>query len=139
MRAIFKNTLCIIIVALIIYLICLISKPKKVKPLYMKKHPAQVNAAGNADLNADIYTNDNALRSQEGPVVVDRLPLVEENPLILPANEIAQMNYKDVSLYKDNVEKELYTPDAPLFPSNGPTNLVPLDINDSSHRRINFY
>ena len=143
MRAILKNTLCIIIVALVIYLICLISQPKKTKPLYMKKYPTYVkgNAAANTDLNADIYTNANAQRSQQGPVVIDRLPLVEENPLILPANEIARMNYKDVheKIYKDTDEKELYTHDPPLFNLNGPINLVPLDINDSSHRRVNFY
>jgi hypothetical protein len=118
MQAIFKNTLCVIIIALVIYLICLAFQPKKAKPLYMKQFPPPLKKTNEQD-----------------STVVDRLPLVAENPLILPANEIAQMNYKDVTV---NVEKELYTHDAPLF-TGGPTNLVPLDVNDSAHRRVNFY
>jgi hypothetical protein len=131
MQAIFKNTFCIIIIVLVIYLIWLALQPKKTKPLYMKQFPPPLKGNAAANLN----TNANEQRSQHSPAVVDRLPLVEENPLILPANEIAQMNYKDVTV---KVEKELYTQDAPLF-TGGPTNLVPLDINDSAHRRINFY
>lgn len=142
-----KYTICIIILAIVIYLICAMSKPKVVKPLYMKKKmdSAKLNANANANLNAylnsDLNTNSNAQRFQKDQLVVDRLPLVEENTFILPANEIVQMNYKDVNehLYKDKIEKELYTPDKPLFDQKGKVDLVPLDINDSSHRRINFY
>jgi hypothetical protein len=125
------------------------NKPKKLKPLYAKKFNnaaklnANANANLNASLNADLYTNANALRSQQSELGVDRLPLVEENTVIIPANEIVPMNYKDCHYkeqeYKDEVEKELYTSDAPLFSEMGPINLVPLDVNATGHRRINFY
>lgn len=133
MRDFLKNTLCIIILALIIYLICLMNKPKKIKPLDM--------TIANANINADPITNANVDRSQHSELVVDRPPLVEENPSIIPANEIQQMNYKDYNshLYKDNVEKEFYTNDLPLFSEKGPKNLVALDVNATGHRRINFY
>ena len=135
MRDFLKNTLCIIILALVIYLICLMNKPKKIKPLDM------TNPNANANINADPITNANVDRSQHSELVVDRPPLVEENPFIIPANEIQQMNYKDYNshLYKDNVEKEFYTNDLPLFSEKGPKNLVALDVNATGHRRINFY
>jgi len=154
MRAIFKNTICIFIFCIIIYLICVMNKPKKQKPLYMKKFNANANpnananANTNASLNADLYTNANAFRSQESELGVDRMPLVEENTVIIAANEIVPMNYKDCQCkdqgytgqeYKDQVEKELYATDKPLFTEMGPINLVPLDVNDSSHKRVNFY
>ena len=159
MRAIFKNIICIFIFCIIIYLICLLNKPKKQKPLYMKKFNdaaklnananANANANPNASLNADLYTNANAFRSQESELGVDRMPLVEENTVIIAANEIVPMNYKDCQFkdqaaytgqeYKDQVEKELYATDSPLFTEMGPINLVPLDVNDSSHKRVNFY
>ena len=133
MRDFLKNTLCIIILALVIYLIYLMNKPKKIKPLDMTNP--------NANINADPITNANVDRSQHSELVVDRPPLVEENPFIIPANEIQQMNYKDYNshLYKDNVEKEFYTNDLPLFSEKGPKNLVALDVNATGHRRINFY
>lgn len=89
--------------------------------------------ANSSYLNADIMSNINAQEDD-----FDRLPLVEESTHILPANEIVPMNYKDCQC-KDQVEKELYTTDAPLFTEKGPTTLVPLDLNDSTHRRVNFY
>lgn len=146
-KNVIKYTVCIIILAIVIYLICALSKPKAVKPLYMKKtvNSAELNANAianqNAYLNADANTNANAQRFQHDQLVVDRLPLVEENTFILPANEVVQMNYKDVNehIYKDQIEKELYTPDKPLFDQTGKVDLVPLDLNDSSHRRVNFY
>jgi hypothetical protein len=98
---------------------------------------ANANSNPNAYLNADASTNANANRFQKNQLVVDRLPLVEENTSIVPANEIMQMNYKDCT-YKDQVEKELYTNDSPLF-TNAQVTAVPLDLNDSTHRRINFY
>lgn len=127
-----KNTLCIIILAVIIYLICLLNKPKKMKPLVVKAtNPPQ------AIINADANVN----RSQESELVLDRPPLVEENPSIIPANELVQMNYKDWNsqVYADKVEKDFYTNDTPLFTEMGPVNLVQLDVNASGHRRINFY
>ena len=36
-KNVIKYTVCIIILAIVIYLICALSKPKAVKPLYMKK------------------------------------------------------------------------------------------------------
>jgi hypothetical protein len=143
MRAVFKNTLCILIIGLVIYLICLLMKPKQMKPLYMNKPENSAKLNANIYLNADQATNANSHRSQQGPFVLDRIPLVEENPLIIPANEIVQMNYKDCNLsdnnLKDPVEKEFYTKDAPLFAEKGPTTLVPFDLNDGTHRRVNFY
>ena len=70
--------------------------------------------------------------------MVDRVPLVVENPTIIPANEIVQRNYKDCNL-NEEAEKEFYTKDAPLFAEKGPTPLVPFDLNDGTHRRVNFY
>ena len=107
-----------------------------------RRSAAELNANAlrhpNAYINADVNMNRYAQRNQQHLLDVDRLPLVEENSHIIPANEIIQMNYKDCT-DKDIVEKELYTPDAPLFTEKGPTHLVPMDINDSSHRRVNFY
>ncbi len=110
----------------------------------MKKHQnstAELNANENTYLNADMLTNANAQRSQKGQMSVDRLPLVEENTTIIPANEIIAMNYKECNceVNKDKIEKEFYTPDAPLFSETGPRDLVPIDLNDSTHRRVNFY
>ena len=151
MRAIWKNTFCISIFAVVIYLIHQLTQPKKLKPFPMRHMSASANASASATasacanqsdfLNADPLLNENVNRSQHQLPLVDRLPLVEEDVSIRPANEIAQMNYKDCNsvVYKDQVEKELYTTDSPLFKEKGPVNLVPLDINDSVHRRVNFY
>jgi hypothetical protein len=138
MRAIWKNTLCILIFAVVIYLIYQLTQPKKNKPFKMN---ANACAKQNDFLNADPLLNEHANRSQHQLALVDRLPLVEEDVSIRPANEIAQMNYKDCNsvVYKDQVEKELYTTDSPLFKEKGPVHLVPLDINDTVHRRVNFY
>jgi hypothetical protein len=116
MRNIVKNTVCILILAVVIYLIYQMSKPTQIKPIPMNKI---------------IET-----RSQQSQPILDRLPLVEETSTIIPANEIVQMNYKDCN---SQLDKELYTNDLPLFAEKGPVNLVPLDVNDSTHRRINFY
>jgi hypothetical protein len=135
-----KYTVCIIILAIVIYLSCALSKPKAVnKPYYM--NTAEMNANANAYLNADANTNTNAQRFQKDELVLDRSALVVENTFIIPANELVQMNFKDVNdhPYKEHIEKELYTPDKPLFDQTGKVDLVPLDINDSSHRRVNFY
>jgi len=117
MRNIVKNTVCILILVVVIYLMYQMIKPTQIKPLPMNKI---------------IET-----RSQESqPIVLDRLPLVEETSTIIPANEIIQINYKDCN---SQLDKEFYTNDSPLFAEIGPVNLVPLDVNDSGHRRINFY
>jgi hypothetical protein len=105
------------------------------------KSAAELNATAlrhpKAYMNADANMNTYAQRTQHNPLDVDRLPLVEETSHIIPANEMIHMNYKDCT-EKDQTEKELYTTDAPLF-EKGPTNLVPMDVNDSSHKRVNFY
>jgi len=139
MRKSYKNMICILIASVIIYNIYLAYLPRKIKPLNMKKHGSGSHVFQSDYLNADAITNNNAQRFQREQPVVDRLPLVEENTHILPANEIVPMNYKDCNGKKGNVEKELYATDAPLFNEMGPINLVPLDLNDGSHRRINFY
>jgi hypothetical protein len=141
MRAIWKNTFCILIFVVVIYLIHQLTQPKKLKPFPTRDMKASATVNQNDFLNADPLLNENANRSQHQLPLVDRLPLVEEDVSIRPANEIAQMNYKDCNsvVYKDQVEKELYTTDLPLFKEKGPVNLVPLDINDSTHRRVNFY
>jgi hypothetical protein len=128
MRDIQTKMFCLLIVIVVFYFIYNQSKTNK------KINKEIISAA---QLNAQSNPNANAQRYQRNQLDVDRLPLVEENTHIIPANEIMQMNYMDFS-YKDQVEKELYTPDAPLF-AKGPTNLVPLDVNDSTHRRVNFY
>jgi hypothetical protein len=147
MRIVFKNTVCTLILVIVIYLTYQLMKPKPIKSLHMKNLNRQREIAArnanalennNAYINASEMTNDYASRFQENQPVVDRLPLVEETTSILPANEIQQMNYKDCQ-YKDELEKELYTNDAPLFNENAPANITPPDINDSSHRRVNFY
>jgi hypothetical protein len=144
MRDLKTKMICLSIVGVIFYFIY--NQPKTDKKMQMNKQrvsAAQLNANAlqnpNAFINADMTTgmNDNVQRSQQSQLDVDRLPLVEETSHIIPANEIIQMNYKDCT-FKDKVEKELYTADAPLF-TKEKTNLVPLDINDSSHRRVNFY
>jgi hypothetical protein len=72
------------------------SNPKAVnKPYYM--NTAEMNANANAYLNADANTNSNAQRFQKDELVLDRSALVVENTLIIPANEVVQMNYKDVN------------------------------------------
>ena len=134
MQAVFKNAICIVILAIIIYLFYVMFNPPKIKPLYMKKN-ATVTSNPNIYINADI--NENCFGENEP--ILDRLPLVEENTHIIPANEIVTMNYKDCNALKDSVEKELYTSDLPLFREMGPTNLVPLNVNDTTHRRVNFY
>ena len=76
---------------------------------------------------------------------LDRQRLERENLTLLPANEIIQSSYKDWNVgnsgnsgtNKNNVEKELYSSDAPLF-TNRANKLVPLDVN-GGQRRVNFY
>jgi hypothetical protein len=140
MRDLKTKMICLFIVVVVFYFI----SSKTNKKMEMKKQmisAAQLNANAQTNpssyMNADVNANTNAQRYQKNQLDVDRLPLVEENTHIIPANEIMQMNYKDCT-FKNQVEKELYTPDAPLF-EKGPATIIPLDINDSTHRRVNFY
>lgn len=129
--AIFKNTVCFLIFILVIYLIYVLSQPKKMKPLAMQKYHALEEVNNN---NTTLAFNNSTSRSQQNQPDVDRLPLVEENSVIVPANEIIQMSYQDCTMNKD-----LYTKDAPLFSTDALPPIEPLDINDSTHRRVNFY
>ena len=74
---------------------------------------------------------------------LDRTPLDDESISLLPANEMIQLNYKDwpatgTGTSTDNVDKELYANDKPLFNRTGKVDLVPLDVN-GTNRRVNFY
>lgn len=72
---------------------------------------------------------------------LDRTPLDDESISLLPANEMIQLNYKDwpaTGTGTDNVDKELYASDKPLFNRTGKVDLVPLDVN-GTNRRVNFY
>ena len=73
---------------------------------------------------------------------IDRQYLVDEDPELLPANEVNKTNYKgwmnEEGKCKGEMNEELYTDDNPLFDLKGPVNLVPLDLN-GEHRRVNFY
>lgn len=146
MRDLTSNIICLLIVVVVFYFIYNQSNSgKKMQMNKQRRSAAQLNANAlrnpNAYMNADVNTNANMQRNQKNQLDVDRLPLVEENTHIIPANEIIQMNYKDCNRneFKDKVEKELYTADAPLFNDKVSSDLVPLDINDSTHRRVNFY
>jgi hypothetical protein len=79
--------------------------------------------------------------------VLDRQPTVEEQPELLPANEIyatAQKGWSTCCSSNDNskgmaaADKELYADDAPMFEMIRPVNLVAPDLN-STARRVNFY
>ena len=79
--------------------------------------------------------------------VLDRQPTVEEEPELLPANEIyatAQKGWSTCCSSNDNskgmaaADKELYADDAPMFEMIRPVNLVAPDLN-STVRRVNFY
>ena len=79
--------------------------------------------------------------------VLDRQPTVEEEPELLPANEIyatAQKGWSTCCSSNDNskgmaaADKELYADDAPMFEMIRPVNLVAPDLN-STARRVNFY
>ena len=142
MRDLKTKMICLSIVVVIFYFIY--SQPKTDNKMEMNKRlrsAAELNAIAlrnpNAFINADMTTGMNAKvqRSQKSQLDVDRLPLVEETSHIIPANEVLQTNYKDCN---SKLEKELYTEDAPLFNKES-SNIVPPDINDSTHRRVNFY
>ena len=143
MRDLKTKIICLSIVAVVFYFIYNLNQPNTNKMEMNKriKSAAELNAIAlqnpNAYINADMTTgmNVNANRSQKAQLDVDRLPLVEETSHIIPANEVLQTNYKDCN---SKTEKELYTADAPLF-NKEKSNIVAPDINDSTHRRVNFY
>ena len=137
-----SKIICLLIVAVIFYFIYKQSNTgKKMQMQKERVSAARLNANAlrhpKAYMNADANMNEYAQRNQQNPLDVDRLPLVEENSHIIPANEIIQMNYKSCNS-QDQTDKELYTTDALLF-EKGQSKIVPIDINDSSHKRVNFY
>ena len=134
-----KITGCAIIVVIILYLMYTLTQPKEVKPVYMRDFNYINNDDASSSVDVERELNVNAARSQESGLILDRQPMIEENPTIIPANEVLQATFKDFNkeFAKDQVKKELYADDAELF--NGePAKIVPIDIN-STHRRINFY
>ena len=79
--------------------------------------------------------------------VLDRRPIIDEPPELLPANEIYATTQKGwTTCCSSNVnrnsmaaaDKELYSDDAPMFEIVRPVNLVAPDLN-STARRVNFY
>ena len=143
-----KMTTCSIFLIIGIYLIYTLYKPVAVKQIPIRNANA-VNA--NADnnvlntntlnanaLNATAHANVNVNRNQQTPLDLDRPPFIEENPTIINANEIYQDNYKDYTMLETG-KHELYSNDAVLFNEKNNGNIVPLDLNDGSHRRVNFY
>jgi len=74
--------------------------------------------------------------------ILDRLPLNEEEPELIPANEIYTNFHKDWQTGcggSTEMDKELYANDVPpMFDLQGPINLVAPDLN-SPQRRVNFY
>ena len=79
--------------------------------------------------------------------VLDRRPIIDEPPELLPANEIyatTQKGWTTCCSSNENsnsmaaADKELYSDDAPMFEIVRPVNLVAPDLN-STARRVNFY
>lgn len=125
-----KNIKCLIIVliiCIITYLIFLI-----ITMSYNKGQNTLLN------LNEPIKNYDTMEMNMKNDI--DRQYLVDEEPELLPANEIIKRNYKGWMNEpgKDEMNEELYTDDVPLFDLRGPINMVPLDLN-GEHRRVNFY
>ena len=145
-----KMTTCSIFLIIGIYLIYTLYKPVAVKQIPIRNanavnanavnSPNAINAnAINANaINATAHANVNVNRNQQMPLDLDRPPFIEENPTIINANEIYQDNYKDYTMLETG-KHELYSNDAVLFNEKNNGNIVPLDLNDGSHRRVNFY
>jgi len=140
-----KMTACSIFLIIGIYLIYTLYKPVMVKSIPIRNansanslNSNDTNTLNVNTLNATAQANVNVNRNQQKPLDVDRPPFIEENPTIINANEIYQDNYKDYNITQTG-KNELYTNDAGLFNEKNNGNIVPLDLNDSSHRRVNFY
>jgi len=140
-----KMTACSIFLIIGIYLIYTLYKPVMVKSIPIRNansanslNSNDTNTLNVNTLNATAQANVNVNRNQQKPLDVDRPPFIEENPTIINANEIYQDNYKDYNITQTG-KNELYTNDASLFNEKNNGNIVPLDLNDSSHRRVNFY
>lgn len=135
-----KMTTCSIFLIIGIYLIYTLYKPVAVKQIPIRNANAvnSPNAINANAINATAHANVNVNRNQQMPLDLDRPPFIEENPTIINANEIYQDNYKDYTMLETG-KHELYSNDAVLFNEKNNGNIVPLDLNDGSHRRVNFY
>ena len=148
-----KNMACGIFLVIGLYLIYTLLNPVAVKPIAIRNsHVNNSNANdenydnnndenydNNANaINATAYANDNVNRNQSNPLDIDRPPFIEENPTIINANEIYMDNFKDYTINQTG-KNELYTNDEVLFQEKNNANVVPIDLNDGTHRRVNFY
>ena len=164
-----KNMTCGIFLVIGLYLIYTLLNPGAVKPIAIRNSNANNANANNANanntdenyvnndenyitynnenninynnanaINATAYANINVNRNQTNPLDIDRPPFIEENPTIINANEIYMDNFKDYTINQTG-KNELYTNDEVLFQENNNGNVVPLDLNDGTHRRVNFY
>ena len=128
---------------LLVYFFFIIMKPntnEKVIPTDLKNGSHHTKTETETD-TLDEYDPilDNGYDNGINRHILDNIiPLSSDADVLLPANELKLMNYKD--LENINSEKEVYTNDVPLFISNDCKNkkVVPIDLN-SQHRRINFY
>lgn len=142
-----------LIICLIVYLIHLINKPR----LYKKQNTSLSNPTikkimeeeeergkEKGDKEKKCNTDFPRINNMDMDMSkdIDRQYLVDEDPELIPANEVDKRNYKgwmnEEGKCKGEMNEELYTDDVPLFDLKGPINLVPLDLN-SDHRRVNFY
>jgi len=130
-----------LILCLIGYLIYLINKPRfyKKQNTSLSKLPLK-KLMNEEKCNTDFPRINNM--DMDMSKDIDRQYLVDEDPELIPANEVDKRNYKgwmnEEGKCKDEMNEELYTDDEPLFDLKGPVNLVPLDLN-GEHRRVNFY
>ena len=132
-----KNLACGIFLVIGLYLIYTLFNPVAVKPIAIR-NAINANTINANTINATAYANANVNRNQSNPLDIDRPPLIEENPTIITANEIYMDNYKDYTINQPGTN-ELYTNDNLLFNEKNNGNFVPLDLNDGTHRRVNFY
>ena len=133
----------ILLLVIFIYFIFIINKPKCNRNQKISLHPASYSSSSSYSSSEckptipRVNNMDMDMRKD-----IDRQYLVDEDPELLPANEVNKMNYKgwmnEEGKCNQEMNEELYTTDEPLFDLKGPINLIPLDIN-GQHRRVNFY
>ena len=128
---------------LIVYLFFIIMKPntnKKVIPTYMKnkKHIPEndddIDNENDDSIDIDSIDNDNNSNYLYNNIV----PLTNDESIFLPANELNQINYKNIDECQDKKQKDFFTKDAPLFSEQNKTKIKPINMNEE-HRRVNFY
>jgi hypothetical protein len=74
-----------------------------------------------------------SLSPSPSPHIVDREPLIREDPSIIPANEVYQTSYRDWA----GLDNTIYSKDVPLFNAGDKKKMDPPNIN-SQQRRVNF-